>query len=542
MRILDIEIEGYKSIRNQHLSPQDLTVLIGKNNSGKSNIIDLLIDFQEYFDKDEPGGEWHNTRVFRGEGVDDISIGVHFRLNDDERGRLLNNVNKSMRGKYSEENWLREVQAYRNFQESGLENDVRVKIADEWIRGEDLEKNPKFTGYFANEVRELVKSSIESWRFVSPFRKPSPTAAPAKVDRLDSTGENLVRALESLRSSPRQDIYNKICDTYVEIMENVEGLSIEYDPASTQSILTIFVEENGFKQRFKADEISSGSMEILILLTQILSADQSTDLLAIEEPELHLHPGAEKRLFEIISDLPIAGGPQVIMTTHSEVFVDHSRVDNIVSVIRDRETELRDIESESEHVELLGYEQSDLVQSDVVLFVEGRSDQIIMKQFARILGTPLEDYGIQVIVGGGDQLKADAPVVTNVLDQLRIPYRFLLDSDGKDSDEKAKEVASSLGVTPRDVIVLQEYCIESYLLSSPKAIAQSINESVDEVENFLQRNGGRNPEGTLTKLYKEYLGMSYHKKSHGAQIVKHMSSDQIEPEIEKIVQSLVEIS
>ncbi len=542
MRIKDIEIEGYKSILNEHLAPSDLTVLIGKNNSGKSNVIDALADFKEYFDKDDPGGEWFKSRKYKG-GSAEIALGFHFILNTEEHEVLLKSVDRDIRSTYQEENWLREVRAYRNFREEGKQNDILVKIKDEWVNAYDLESQEKFEDYFANEAKRLITQSLESWRFAAPFRKPDLEAPPAHIDKMSESGDNLIRALESLRSSPRYDVFDQISDAYVDIMENVTDLRIEYDPA-TSNRYTIIVEEDGFEERFKASEISSGSLEILVLLTRLYSASEETDLLAIEEPELHLHPGAEKKIFDIITNLLGAQGPQIIVTTHSEVFVDESRVDNIITVKREKDTELRGVQAqEGNYLDILGYNNSDLVQSDAVAFVEGRSDKVILEQMSQILGKPLSEHGIELVVGRGDQIKRDAEPITRVLEQLGIPYLFLFDSDGEDPDKKTVDLKKELSVSPSKIHVLEKYSIESYLISSPGAIASSINSDVGSVREFIDQNYyGGNPSGVLKDLYQENLGTGYNKEHNGAQIVRHFEESDIEEEIEDLINSLISMS
>lgn len=541
MRIKDIEIEGFKSIKDQHLTPSDFTVLIGKNNSGKSNVIAALATFKEFFDKDTPGDAWFKSNHYKGDSHQ-ISLAFHFILNDHEWLELLrNSVDEDLASECKENGGLREIRAYRNFSEEGVNNDILVNYKENWQNAFDLEGEERFRHYFANEVKRIMTESVNSWEFIDPVRDPRFRMKPARVEKMSASGEDLIRALETLRSSPRRDIFDKIAEDYVDIMENVLDVRIEYDfddPQTDQ--FTVVVEEAGFEKRFKASEISSGSLEILVLLTKIYSAAQTSDLLAIEEPELHLHPGAEKKVFDIISDLVDDSDLQVLASTHSEVFVDESRVGNIVSVTRSKDTRLKTIDiDELEHLEILGYDQSDLFQSDAVTVVEGRSDKIILEQVAEKIGCDLSENGVEIIVGKGDQIKRDAEVITKVLGQLGIPYLFVFDSDGRNPDEKQEELGDALGITDENLYILNEYAIESYLLSSPEAIASAINEDIVEIEEYIDANWkGGEPAGILDDLFRSYLGTSYNKESHGAQIVKHLDSKDVDPELGKLIQKI----
>lgn len=544
MRIIDIEIEGYKSIKDQHFSPGDLSVLIGKNNSGKSNVIDMLTDFKEYFDKSSPGGDWLESRGYKG-GKPRISLAFHFILERDEHHRLLRDLDKELREKCKDKRWLEDVRAYRNFNPDGSDaSNVLIKFEDEWVDAYELEDNDNFPHYFANEVKDVISNSIESWQFIAPFREPNLKTSPAHVEQMDDTGKDLIRALDSLRSSPNYDIYESVSDSFVEIMENVEDIRIQYDTSLRQSKHTIVVEEKGFEKSFKASEISSGTLEVLMLLTRLYSANEDTDLLAIEEPELHLHPGAEKKVFDIINEIVSDSGPQVILTTHSEVFVNQSHVDNIVSVTRDNESKFNSVQmGGNEPLDILGYDNSDLIQSDAVAFVEGRSDKVILEQLSRKLGKSLSDNSIEIVVGHGDQIIKDADPITRVLGQLGIQYQFIFDSDGEDQEEKSKRLSKKLGVSPSNIYIFEEYSIESYLLSSPEAIAKSINENPEEVRQFIQENwSGNDAAGVLDDLYKKYLGIGYNKEKNGAQIVSHFEKGDIDEEIDDLMSCLISLS
>lgn len=545
MRIKDIEIEDYKSIKDQHLSPSSLTVLLGKNNSGKSNVFDALLDYQNKFEEgvSEP---WHKKRVTEKKEENEFTINFHFVLSEDEYQEVLQNVEESYRRKWSDEGWLRELRVYRNFHpNSSHKHNILANLKGEWISVDDLISSGKVKKYVRSTLDEIVSNSVESWKFVEPFRNPRDHDSPTYIDEIDDNGANLIRALQSLERSPNRNIYDEICNAYTEIMEGVTELRIEHDFEHSQSDkITLVVKEGGMESRFKSDEISSGSKEILVLLTQIFSAQQNTDLLVLEEPELHLHPGAEKKIFDIISEITDNGGPQIIISTHSEVFVDHSQVDNLVSVRKDPYTILETVENNNwEGKEILGYNNSDLVQSEAVVFVEGRSDKIILEQMAETLNTPLQNESVELVVSGGDEVKSDGDQITDLLRQLNIPYLFVFDSDGEDKEEKERRISKEIGISPKRVYVLDEYSIESYLTKSERAIAQAINEEETEVRQFLRRKSNiENKSTVLDSLYKEKVGMGYHKEKNGAAIAKHMKEDEIAEDIKSLIDRIVDLA
>jgi predicted ATP-dependent endonuclease of OLD family len=93
-------------------------------------------------------------------------------------------------------------------------------------------------------------------------------------------------------------------------------------------------------------------------------------ILALEEPESHLHPSAIHRLREVIDEL--SHKHQVVLTTHCPLFVDRA---NIASNIIISGSKARPAKSTEEIRDVLGVRASDnLIHANWVLLVEGESD------------------------------------------------------------------------------------------------------------------------------------------------------------------------
>ena len=86
----------------------------------------------------------------------------------------------------------------------------------------------------------------------------------------------------------------------------------------TGGTVSLFLEEQGGRQ-ISASRLSDGTLRYLCLLA-ILLHPEPPPLVAIEEPELGLHPD----LLPTLSDLLVQASErsQLIVTTHSDVLVD----------------------------------------------------------------------------------------------------------------------------------------------------------------------------------------------------------------------------
>src|SRR5690606_20243614 len=93
-------------------------------------------------------------------------------------------------------------------------------------------------------------------------------------------------------------------------------------------------------------------------------------ILAIEEPESHLHPRAIHRLREVLRSISVDN--QVILTTHCPVLINRSRIGENVIV---RSGSASPATSIGEIRSALGVEASDNLKSArLILLVEGSND------------------------------------------------------------------------------------------------------------------------------------------------------------------------
>lgn len=92
-------------------------------------------------------------------------------------------------------------------------------------------------------------------------------------------------------------------------------------------------------------------------------------IILFEEPELYLHPDAQKKMFNALKK--ISGEAQVLITTHSTIFVDRSDLSSIWLIYReDGETKLKTTEESASLKDIL--EETGASPSD--LFLSKRRD------------------------------------------------------------------------------------------------------------------------------------------------------------------------
>ncbi|EFW92333.1 SMC domain protein [Haladaptatus paucihalophilus DX253] len=388
----------------------------------------------------------------------------------------------------------------------------------------------------------LITDSLSGWQTLRGIRKPEGALDLIRTTQIDEAGEKLAQVLGTLKMNS-SNTFDEISKNYQSIMEGVTG--IEAHLLEDGNVTTEVIEE-GFSDAFTLDEISAGSQQILILLTAIILAKDSSDVILIEEPEQHLHPGAEQRVYDLLEEVSL-NGTQVFVTTHSDTFVNESGTEDIISVYRNDEniTELEIVEDPNidSTLSMLGYEKSDVYYSNAVVFVEDQSDKVVFDQFANTLGYSLKERGIRFVRLKGDNLYADAEPMLKLIQQLRMPYMFILDSDDMIPKEKSKSVASKLAISPDNVYVLERPIIESYLIDYPDSIVRAFNIRDEEVvKEALERAGKRDHARILNRICKEEFEQSMSKKAINGLVARHMERDEIPREVDRLLKRIRDLT
>jgi hypothetical protein len=178
-------------------------------------------------------------------------------------------------------------------------------------------------------------------------------------------------------------------------------------------------------------------------------------LFAIEEPEIYLHPHANRVLLNLLE--AIAGHDQVLFTTHSSEFVNRTPLNHIITIYRDgagshavqpKLTQLApDILVKVQRY--LQEDRSDMLFGRAVILVEGQAEYYALPAFARTLGLDLDRAGVSVVFVNGI---GNFPTYHAILAAFQIPHVILMDGDGQQAERQRSyaELANALFVLPQD--------------------------------------------------------------------------------------------
>lgn len=247
---------------------------------------------------------------------------------------------------------------------------------------------------------------------------------------------------------------------------------------------------------------------------------------AIEEPEVHLHPSAQRTLGQALKDVS-AAGHTVLFTTHSPTFAALVPIQNLALVTRNG------VKSEIIGHPLLDYalvarelgvEASDrLVGKNYVVLVEGRRDAdfytYLLTEMYASGDTQLDPDKVLFIPGGGIGTLRYW-VNTRRMDEAGLKWALIMDSDrlaeGEPPGQKQQEILKSLPPSCAYAHVLKRTAIENYLEASAVRAVLRIDCQIPPYGQITDMAGSALGKRTLNKI-----------KDHVVPIARYMGVAQL---------------
>lgn len=310
-----------------------LNVLIGPNGSGKSNFLEVLSLLRAAPTKlpepvKEMGGvrEWlwkgpQSKRSASLEAVIDYPQGkmpVRHVLEITEHGARFEVTDERIEDERPSEDQP-DAYFYYRFQQGHPElndlSDQRRGLRRESVKPEesilsqvrDPESYPVL--HWLQEQYERIRL-YRSWTFGPLAGVRREQSAQGRSDVLSDGGENLALVLSKIR--PR--VKNELIESLRMLFEGIEDIHLTVDGGN----VLLFLEEAEGRE-IPATRLSDGTLRYLSLLVVLLHPDPPP-LVAIEEPELGLHPDVLPHIAELL--IRASKRMQLVVTTHSRILVD----------------------------------------------------------------------------------------------------------------------------------------------------------------------------------------------------------------------------
>lgn len=455
-----IRISGFRGIKNLEMSLPRITVLIGTNNSGKTSIIKSLQlalgDYARYLSEEDFFIGSDKKRAA------EIVIDIRIVPQDSEGSRIQ---------AFSEE-WAAEFGDKIKFEANGYQFvAVRTKAKSDKKKGgfdvsrATLEKWPNFSDWLTAKNKETPMStrllsmpfiSVEAQRDVYQELRDKSSFIGKILSHVEYD-ETEMGALEELIGEVNQQAIDK-SQVLKEFKTNLEQLKQPFQGAGNVEITpfpkklrdlskhfslyfgedrsgVFSMEYHGMGTRSWASIITLMSFVDLLAVEYEKEADPYFPILAAEEPEAHLHPNAQKTLYNQLSK----SKGQVIVSTHSPYFSAMSDISHIRSLRKEtgniRVFRLSDNISLNEKKILsreVATQKGEILFSNALILCEGiTEEQIIPAMFDIFIGKSLSNFGISCVNVGGKNY----PPYLKLACSLGIPTYIISDNDGTTNKE-----------------------------------------------------------------------------------------------------------
>ena len=273
-----------------------------------------------------------------------------------------------------------------------------------------------------------------------------------------------------------------------------------------------------------------GSQAMLRLIDQL---DRGPQIMTIEEPETHLHPASVKHIGQLFA-AKVNEGKQLFICTHSPFLVEQSSLENFFIVKKEQDgTQVSPIGGITGLKSLLldiGMRPSDILFSNVILLIEGLSDEVFFDHLSNKVDVPLAGRNVKVVRANGyPRGRRKIEFWAEVGRDSGLPLYLILDKDAHDEAEQAIEKKL---ITRERCLILERGNLEDYY---PWHVLEEVLSTQFKVTTEEPIPVGVRVERLRGLLSRKVKGRNAWKPTVAEDVVKIMTRDDAESEMPEIV-------
>lgn len=426
MRLIEVKIENFRGIRSLNLPLDGLSVLIGENNTGKSTVLEAIrLVLTRGFGVRRDGRfteyDFHlNNAHAAPQTADPILITLHFA--EEREGEWPDTVVQQMNEVIQLDMavslthiWLQAKGSYQA--ESGSfetkwafldKNGVELPLKN----ATPLNLISRFVPFFLlSALRDASQEFGQRGQFWSGFLK--------SIQLPDDQRERLEEMLREVNTSViganagLTEVTNKIADTKRLVpLDSAEPVVLEAIPTRVFDMvgkIQVHLKSSyGAKLPLQRHGEGTQSLAVLMLFQAFAAANlaesyapESTPILALEEPEAHLHPSAIRSLGSFLENMT----GQILVTSHSGELVSRVPIITLRRLYKHNgETKVGQVESglfTDRELQAIDYNirlaRGHYLFSRCWLLVEGESDYHLMPLLFDVMGYLQDQISFSVL-------------------------------------------------------------------------------------------------------------------------------------------------
>lgn len=468
MYISKIHIQNYRNYNDFTMDfHKGLNVIIGSNNSGKTGLLyainllnspssisiddfnkNNLLKYGELYAENAPEIviEYYISHRIAEDDTSDESIirllpflGIkEFEENRTEKdGKVEYNISAKIKAVFSLDvkyldDYKKEFKSVNNFDEFFMILNRFVEKHYSW----------NYTnGITETKADQKAATSVFDIRLIEAERTSEEVRKETKreIDTVTKDSEHAAE-LDALKKSVSDDLKKILNDSITKLSDLFENedneiglkkgnVSIFSDVKAKFSVSDAYVTEvkdtkSGFVVPLQHNGLGYNNLINIYMLIKLTEVQKGRDfkILCLEEPEAHLHPAMQYKLFKYLKNLDKKNelNQQIFVTTHSSNISAVAGIDNMFMLSYERSEEgsdcrqqslseqFKDADGKTEkndaklHLsKFLDVTRSDMLFADKVILVEGIAEKLLMPLFMDACGCSYEDEHISIVEIGG---------------------------------------------------------------------------------------------------------------------------------------------
>ena len=505
-----IVFDNYKCFNNSvelgALKP--INIIIGKNNIGKSSILDII----EMMYNPKMHLENRATCIYAEKELSESVIASVFPRST--TGGIIGGNFYQFGQRFIGEMFRFKIGAMRSFNNTYViktESPDNIEQVNEIYEKKYAEMWDK-VGARIDFNNKIVTKRIYAERNLVPEENKNDFC-------MDGYGNGGTNSINSYLNKSKYD-ENIVKVEMLNKLNEIMGEDAQFQDITTQQVeenerWEIFLKERG-KERVALSKSGSGLKTILLVLIytmlvpKIEKREISDYIFLFEELENNLHPSLERRLLKYIEEIA-KNGTTIFLTTHSSTVLNGFQNSELVQLyhVGKEENEvvvknLQDYYGKCGCIEDLGVKASDILQSNGIIWVEGPSDRIYINKWIALWsgGTLKEGLDYQCVFYGGrllSNVSFDENETNDLVKLININRNsiILIDSD---KTSKSKKINQTKTRIKNEVEKCGNLCwitkgkeIENYI---PKELIEEIyNKKVkydfnqyDKINDYIDKN------------------------------------------------------
>lgn len=338
MKIKELHIENYKSLVDlKIIEPNPFTVFAGSNGAGKSNIFEAL-EFLNFANSYGVSQKFINDLFYGAGSILNRRVNADGSLSDTIKFNLDLDFQHSLELKFEHDEHLNT----HKFVSSKPDKFGNSNYAIAFSKFGLSDDTPEIDKYQSLWHREVTSNSYH--QIINEFYRIYPQLGhnrtnSTNADYLNVNCNNLVTVLK--RILVNKSLSEELGDWFSLLLPNFDSLRIESTRLDGSDEIVIY--EKGFKDPFRGNLISDGTINVIALITAVYQSDKP-QFLCIEEPENGLNPKVQKELVNLFRQKCEDEGHYIWLNTHSQTIVNQLTPKELILVDKvDGETKIKQL-------------------------------------------------------------------------------------------------------------------------------------------------------------------------------------------------------